>query len=266
MSNLDFIRDLENIYSWNLLLLIPFIIILLGAIFKKPPVPVMLLSCLTALIIGVAYQGFSLEDGFTAALSGFDSSMLPGISSDQLSEETLTLLNRGGIVSMVGVIVIIYCGYAYTAIISETGFLETALNPLTKRVKKRGPLMLTTLFTEFLLLVFSGTSYTIAIIVPEMFKKPFLKAGMAAKTLSRSMEDIGTIMACLVPWGQSGMFYITTLGVSVYGSDGYASWAVMAYITPVIAIFLAFSGIGIYKLGKKDKEEALAEYELSKTS
>lgn len=265
-NDLGLLNDLGNIYSWNLLLLIPFVIILLGAILKQPPVPTMLLSCFIALIIGAAYQGFSLQDGVSAASNGFNADMVPGISPEQLSPDTLTLLNRGGFVSMLGVIIIIYCGYAYTSIISEVGFFKRALAPLTDRIRKRGPLVVMTLFTQLLTFLFSGTSYIGFLMVPEMFKKSFLKAGMDAKTLSRSLEDGGTVIGPLVPWSSAGVFFASTLGVSIYGSSGYAIWCVLCYATPLIATFLAYTGIGIYKMNKEEKEEALAQYELDKIS
>ncbi|ASN06367.1 Na+/H+ antiporter NhaC [Virgibacillus necropolis] len=266
VNDLSLVNDLGNIYSWNLLLLVPFVIILAGAVLKKPAVPIMILSCFIALIIGVVYQGFSLVDGVNAVLNGFEASMVPGVSPDQISSDTLSLLNRGGFVSMLGVIIIIYCGYAYTAIISEAGFFKKALYPLTNRVRKRGSLVMITLLSQFLLFCFSGTSYIGFLMVPEMFKKSFLKAGIAAKTLSRSLEDAGTVIGPLVPWSSAGVFFVSTLGVSIYGSNGYAIWCVLCYGCPVIAGILAYTGIGIYKLNKEEKEEALAQYELDKTS
>lgn len=261
-NELGLLNDLGNIYSWNILLLIPFVIMLLGAVLKQHPVPIMLLSCFIALIIGVFYQGFSLEDGVSAASNGFNASMIPGMSPEQLSSDTLLLLNRGGLVSMLSVIIIIYCGYAYTSIITQAGFFKKALTPLTNRVKRRGSLIVMTLFTQLLTFLFSGTSYIGFLMVPEMFKKPFLKAGMAAKTLSRSLEDAGTVVGPLVPWSSAGVFFASTLGVPIYGSGGYAMWCVLCYITPVIAIILGYTGIGIYKLSKEEKEAALAQYEL----
>src|SRR5699024_7245297 len=255
------LSELDAIFNWKWLLIAPFIIILIGAIMKKPPVPVMLLGSFTALLIGVFYQGFTMENGITASYSGFDISMIPNSGNTEWSEAILTLLNRGGMLSMVSVIIIIYCGYAYTAIISKAGFLEKALSPLTSRVKKRGPLMITTLFTELIILVFSGTSYTVAIMIPEMFKKPFIKAGMSAKALSRTIEDVGTMIAGFVPWGTSGAFYIATLGVPIFGEGGYAKWTVLSYTTPIIAIILAFTGIGVYKLSKDEIKEELEKYD-----
>ena len=259
--NLDLINDLDNHYSWSLLLLIPFVVILFGAIFKKPPLPTMLLASMIAVFIGVAYQGFSLQDGMTAALSGFDSSMLPGVITGQLSADTINLLDRGGMMSLANVILIIYAGFAYTAIVSEAGFLKTALDPLIKRVKKRGPVMVTTLLSGFVICL-SGNSYGMTIILPEMFKKSFIKAGMDAKVLSRSIEDIGTIFSTLIPWMDAAVFFTAVLGVPLLGANGWGLWSVMLYITPVIAIILAYTGIGVYKLSSKEQEEALAQYEL----
>src|SRR5690606_5468576 len=143
------------------------------------------------------------------------------------------------------------------------GFLETALNPFYSRVQKRGPLMVTTLLTELLILLVSGTSYAVAILIPEMSKKAFLKAGMPPKVLSRSIEDVGTMMAPFILWGTSGAFYIATLGVAPFGSGGYAIWTVLSYTTPLIAIILAFTGLGIYKMTKEESSKALELYKRS---
>ena len=252
---------LAEMFHWSPLLLLPFVIILTGAFMRKPPVPTMLVACLSAIVIGVTYQGFTLKSGFDASLSGFQAAMVPGVDVAGIEESILTLLNRGGMVSMVGVVIIIFCGYAYTAIISKAGFLDTAIAPLASRVKQRGPLMVTTLFTGFVLLVFSGISYTVAIMLPEMFKKSFLKAGMGAPTLSRSIEDVGTMMAAVIPWSASGAFYVATLGVPLFGEGGFGVWAIMTYLTPIIAIILAFAGIGIYKVGKEEAKETIVKNE-----
>ncbi|RKI98206.1 hypothetical protein D7X33_52660 [Butyricicoccus sp. 1XD8-22] len=65
------------------------------------------------------------------------------------------------------------------------------------------------------------------------------------------------MLAALVPWGTSGAFYISTLGVPIYGAGGYGIWAVMTYLTPIIAIILAFIGVGVYKLTKEEAEKAI---------
>ena len=265
---LELTDSLEQMFRWSPLLLVPFLFILGGAILKKPPVPTMLLGSLAAIVIGMAYQGFSVQNGVLAALSGFDLSMVTtdGFDAAAAPASIATLMNRGGMKSMVGVVIIIYCGYAYAAIISKAGFLETAIRPLAERVKSRGAVMAATLFTELLLLVFSGNSYTGAIMVPEMFKRSFLESGMGLKALSRTIEDIGTIVAPLVPWGSSGAFYVGALGVSIFGAGGYAPWCVTCYVTPVIALLLAVTGIGVYRMNAEEKVTALEKYELEQAA
>lgn len=259
-GNIDLINELNDIFSWSPLLLLPFLVILLGAIFKQPPLPTIILSCFVAVIIGVVYQGFSLEDGMTALLSGFETNMLPNIGAGSLSEETVELLNNGGITSMVSIILVIYGGFAYTGIVSEVGYIRMAISPIIRKIKNRGPLMLTTLASSFAICL-SGNSYAMTIILPEMFRKSFLIARMPSRVLSRTIEDIGTIFGTLIPWMDAAIFFTGVLGVPILGINGWGIWAVMLYITPVISIILAYTGIGIYKMDDEEQKKSLKQYE-----
>lgn len=258
-SALELIYTLDSLYKWGILPLIPFLIILVGAITKKPPVPTMLFASLVAVCIGVGYQGFSLFDGFDAALNGFKGTMIP--VAGELSPAAKTLLNRGGMKSMVSIVVVIYCGYSYASILSKGKFLETAIQPLAARVQGRVGLMMSALFFGLILTIFSGIAYTGAIMLPEMYKKLFIKAGMPPKTLSRTIEDGCTMTVPFVPWGSSGAFYVSVLGVSIYGMDGYAIWYMLGYLTPVFSIMFAATGWRIYKLSKEEIDEELRKYE-----
>ncbi|MFA6878195.1 MAG: Na+/H+ antiporter NhaC family protein, partial [Fusobacterium sp.] len=69
--------------------------------------------------------------------------------------------------------------------------------------------------------------------------------------LSRTLEDSGTVLVPLVPWSAAGAYMTATLGVSTFS---YAPWAILNYLGIVIAIILAFTGIGIAKLSKEEQE------------
>jgi NhaC family Na+:H+ antiporter len=60
--------------EWNIILVIPFLIIIFGGLTKKPPVPTLFISVLSALAIGFFYQGFPLDVGFKSVVNGFTSS------------------------------------------------------------------------------------------------------------------------------------------------------------------------------------------------
>ena len=84
--------ELSLIFNWNIFMLLPFAIILWGAFARKPIVPVMLLSSVVAVFIGIFSNGFSFVDGFTAMANGFSVDMVGGNS--EFSETVLSLLNR----------------------------------------------------------------------------------------------------------------------------------------------------------------------------
>ena len=62
----------------------------------------------------------------------------------------------------------------------------------------------------------------------------------------------------MFPWGNSGAFYATTLGVAAYGAGGYIPYTVMWWACPLFAMILAITGIGISKLSP---DEIKAELE-----
>jgi len=249
-TTIAIMNSLDNMFEWNILLLIPFIIILIGAITKKPPVPSLFISVISALVIGVAYQGFPLTEGFKSALNGFNTSM---IYQGELPESVLTLLNRGGMKSMVSVITIVFCGYAFASIISKAGFLETALEPITSKIKTSTHLILSTLATVLLIFLATGNAYVAFILVGEMYKEKYSKMDIAPMVLSRSLEDVGTTLGSLIPWSSSAAFYGATLGVSMFGAQGYAPWSFISYLSPIFAVICAITGKGVYRLDKEEK-------------
>lgn len=243
-SAVALMEGLSNMYHWNLLLLLPFAVILVCALFKKPPVPTMVGASLLALVLGWLNQGFDLAAGTKALISGFNTTM---IYSGTVTADISSILNRGGMAGMVSIIIVLYCGYAYTAIISEAGFLETAIRPMMRHINNRVQLITMTLVCDFFIMACSGSSYPAHIVTADIFKQKFKDFDLHPKVLSRTLEDVGTMMSPLIPWAASGAFYIATLGVPIFGKDGFALWAINTYTNPLMAILLAVTGIGMFK-------------------
>lgn len=245
VATLEMLTSLDNIYKWNILLLLPLIIILVGSFTKKPAVPTLFISSLSAIAIGVIFQGFSLTDGFISAVNGFNINM---VYNNNVTPEIAKILNRGGMISMVSVVLIVFCGYAFAAIMSKAGFLDIVLKPMLNRIKKQSHLILATLFTMLLMMFATGSAYIGFILVPEMYREKYIEFKVAPNVLSRCLEDIGTVTGALIPWGISAAFYTTTFGIPVYGQEGYAVWTILPYLIPIFAILYAVTGIGVYKL------------------
>lgn len=256
-TTIQMLETLDGMYSWNILLLLPFIVVIYGAIKKKPTVPTLFISVLSALALGTLYQGFDLASGFKSAVSGFNLSM---IYENEAIYEVSKLLNRGGMTSMTGIVLIIYCGYAFASILSKVGYLDIALAPITNRVKTKTQAVLAVLFAVFLIFVSVGNTYIAFILVPEIFRSKFIELRIAPKVMSRSLEDIGTVFGALLPYSGSAVFYCATLGVSLYGVNGYAPWAILSYIVPICAVICAITGLGVYSMS--DQEYADAKFKL----
>ena len=254
--------SLTDMYDFNFLLIIPFVIIVVGSLMKMPSVPTLLISGFSAIILGVVIQGFSPVDGMLCAVTGFKTTMAKAEGTAILQ----TLLNRGGMHSNINQVVVIYCGYAYAGVVTKSGILQAALDSTVGKVKSVPGLITAALATEFAMLCCSGGSQAASIVVGNVYRKPFVKNGIDLRVLSRCMEDVGTMIAPLIPWGASGVFYVTTLNVPIWGEGGYGLLCVNTWSNPIMGLILAFTGIGVYRLTEEQKKkelEKIAEIEAS---
>ena len=86
-----------------------------------------------------------------------------------------------------------------------------------------------------------------------MFKDAYRERGLAAKNLSRTLEDAGTVFVPLVPWSAAGAYMAATTGVETLD---YLPWAVLCYTGFVFAIIWGYTGFGIAKLSDEEKKNA----------
>lgn len=239
--------ELSAIFNWNIFMLLPFVIILWGAFARKPIVPIMLLSSVVAVFIGMFSNGFSFVDGFTAMANGFSVDMVN--SNNEFSETVLSLLNRGGIFSMVTIVVTIFCGYAFAGIVEVAGCLDRILESFTNWVQSAWQIVGSTILGSILIVFTAGVASISIIMVGVLMKDAYTKKGMDPLNLSRTLEDSGTMILGFVPWGVSAIYYLEVLGVGV---GDYWMWAIPCYLCVVFAMIYAVTGIGIKKLKKAE--------------
>lgn len=246
-GNVDgLLSELDMIYNWNVFMLIPFAIILWGAFTKKPVVPMMLLSSIAAVFIGMFSNGFTFVDGMTSMADGFSVSMIngAGFNPDALSENVTSLIVRGGIFSMTTIVVTIFCGYAFAGIVEVAGCLDKILSAFSKMVASTWKLVGVTILGSAIIVFTAGVASISIIMVGVLLQDAYAKKGLHAKNLSRTLEDSGTMLLPFVPWGVSGIYYWEVLGVSV---ADYWMWAIPCYLCVVFAMIYASTGIGIAK-------------------
>lgn len=242
-------NQLDEMFVFNPVILLPFVLVIAGSFLKWPTIPTMVGSSFLCIILGMAVQGFSLVNGTTALISGFDLSMT-GFTGEA-SAEVIKLINRGGVNSVTGTTVLIFCAMGFAGIISVSGMLDKVLELLLKKVKSTVGLVGSTIAACFTVALTTGSSYLTILVPGELFKDAFKKRGLAAKNLSRTLEDSGTVLVPLVPWSAAGAYMAVTLGVDTVK---YLPWAIMNYTGIVMAIICAITGFGITKLKPEEEE------------
>ncbi len=247
--------DLSMIFKFNvIILLIPVIIILIGSFMQKPTIPVMLLSSTVASFIAVLYQGFSVKNVFTGMVDGFSVNMVAdkGIDVEALLPEVTTLINRGGMMSMMSTILLVLCAFSFAGIISKAGLLDVILNKLLEFVKGTKGLIMSTMAATILMALTTGSDFLTIMIPGELFADAYKQRGLAARNLSRTLEDCGTCVVALVPWSAAGAYCTGVLGVP---TSEYFLYSFFGFGSILMALITAMTGFGIMTLAQEQKRK-----------
>lgn len=239
--------QLNHLFNFNILLLLPVVIVLGGSLLRLPTTPIMVISVGVASVESMIFQHASLGDSLSAMINGFhlESLHVPGFDMTGVVPEIKTLLVRGGLSSMMSTIQLLMVALTFAGILVASGSTEVLLGKLLKCVRSTGGLIAATLFATVGLAFTVGATYLTIILPGELFRDVYKKRGLAAENLSRSLEDSGTVIMPLVPWSTSGVFMASTLGVPVMS---YLPWAFLCYLCIIFALIYGFTGIGIKKI------------------
>lgn len=216
------------------LLFLPPVITLFAAIRRYPVIPGMLVSSAVAVVLALWIQGLDIKTAVSSMASGYVST-----TGHQVVD---TLLTRGGMANMMHVTLIAFCAFAFGGIMQATGMLEVLLQRLVKVANTTGKIIASTVAASITTAVVTGSSFLSILIPGELFAPVYRRRGLAAKNLSRTTEDSGTVVVPLVPWSIAGVFMAGTLGVETLT---YAPWAVMCYLGFVFALTYGFTGFAI---------------------
>ena len=237
--------DLNNIFSWNILYLLPLIIILYGSIRKKPTIPIMLFSSFFAMANGMIFEGFSLNNVIVATLDGFNVSMISNFDTKNVVSDIPELLNRGGMMSMMNTLLIALVAITFAGTMMVSNSLNIIIHRLLKLVQSTLGLISTTILI-CLTTIGVTSNGQISILIPgESLKDAYIKQGLHPKNLSRTIEDSVTIIEPILPWTAAGAYMAGTLGVATLS---YLPWAILNYSGIIFALICASTGIGITKL------------------
>ena len=138
-------------------------------------------------------------------------------------------------------------GITLGAILEKNGVLEVLLGQVVKYAASIGRLVTATVLSTIGLNMITASQYTSIVISGRMFILEYKRRGLLPQTLSRTLEDAGTITLPLVPWNTCAVFMAGTLGVSTVE---YAPFAILCWVVPIISIIFGFMNKFQWKTGE----------------
>jgi NhaC family Na+:H+ antiporter len=239
------LNTVQTNYHFHILLLLPPIVVFYFAVKKKPTIPGMILSSFLATLLGIVIQSTSLSELVLAMSIGYQAH-----TGVELVDKLFT---RGGMASMMHVTLIAFCAFSFAGVVQTTGMLNVLLERLLKVAKSTGALITSAALSCVAVALMTGSSFLSILIPGELFAPAFKKRELAAKNLSRTTEDSGTVIVPLIPWSMAGVFMAGTLDVPTLS---YLPWAVMCYLGIVFAIIYSYTGFAIAPKIRDDETEA----------
>jgi NhaC family Na+:H+ antiporter len=234
--------------------LLPLLLLVLFSIRQVPPFLAILGSALFAGVLAPftqwpAVQGFvddpSLSPFVTGVRAIFDA-LASGFVSRSGNEKIDELFSRGGMASLLTTIWLVLGALSFAAIMEHAGFLRRLLAPIVAWATSRGRLILAVNASGMGLNVIAGDQYVADVLPARMFRDEFAERGLAPQTLSRAVEDSGTVTSVLVPWNTCGAYISGVLGVS---TAAYLPFCFFNLLSPLLDILYGFIGFKVPTVG-----------------
>lgn len=229
LASLTALQNQLNPNFWMLLLLV---LLFVMAWFKIPAIPTLMINIVISSVIFL--QSHSLTALNDTLVNGFTTA-----SQDQTLQ---ALLNRGGMLSMMPTVIIIMLALALGGLLSEENILQDFMAPIIERIRSQAMTITGTLLTGILANFMIGEQYLATILPGQLWKPVFKRVKLSPLALGRSLEDSGTVVNYLVPWGVAGSFAAQTLNVPV---TSFAVFAIFAWVSPICSLLSAWTGIGV---------------------
>ncbi len=243
---------LDGLFHFNILLLLPVVIVVVGSVKKISAAIVMVVSALSATVLGLIFQDYPVTSVLKALSSGYNVSMATWMKDSGLTADSLSVLNRGGVYQFSNMVILCFLIFTFVGCLDLINAMPTIVNRLLAFAKTRFSIVSMTLLSGVSLTALIGHGYASMMLTADIFKYKFDEQNVSRKVLSRSLEDSVTFMSSLIPWNITAVYMASITGVA---TTRYLPWMVLNLVNLAIALILAYTGIGCY-INKTDREPA----------
>ena len=228
---------LEALFTIKPIIFLPLVVILAMSVRGIAAEPSMLSGTAIAIALAIGLQDRSLAEVLNSLQYGYAADT--GITSID------TLLNRGGLQSMMWTLSLALIALALGGVLNGAGFLEVLMQGLIRRIRTATQLVASTIASCALANMSMGENYLAVIFGTQVYKETYRERGMQPRMLSRCVEEGATLSAGLIPWTTTGAFFSAALGVATVD---YAPWVLLSSVNVVLSISLAAIGKGVFRV------------------
>ena len=227
-------NGLSSTFHISIIHIIPVALVLILSIKQVPAFLAFGIGIGTGIIWSMIFQGRGFVENLGYIMNGF--------SIDSGVDAVNSLVNRGGFSSMLSLIGILLVLGMLSGLLSETGVLNILVGSLSKKLNTPGSLLFG-VWVSSLLICLIGGQYPAIAIPAVAFKDACDKMDINRAVLSRTLEDVGTMVAAIVPWSAWVMGYGVVLGgVTV---QQFIPFTFLPMLCPILALIHNFTGIGL---------------------
>jgi NhaC family Na+:H+ antiporter len=201
---------------------------------------VLLASTLAATGLALGLQPFESQDVFLSLTTGFRIEMA---DAQIVPAAVQTLVERGGLYSMREAIFVAVLVFLFVGAIDLLDTMPRVVGRAFAFARGRAATVLSALVASGATNAMTSNQSATSFIVGDAFGRRFDSLGIPRRVLSRSIEDMGTMLESLIPWHATALFMVATLGVPV---SEYWHWQLLSLVNFVVAPVLAITGIGCF--------------------
>lgn len=212
--------------------LLAFGVLILLSIKRIPAVLTLIYTSLACLLISKLHSSYSMGQ---LAKFFFD-----GFSMDGLSQDIGSLVSRGGISSMFFTMTIVILALSLGGLLFGLGIIPSILNSLNQVLDSPSRVSTCVVATALGVNLIVGEQYLSILLAGRTFKPIYDQLGLHPKNLSRTLEDSGTVINPLVPWGVCGAFSTSMLGVATLA---YLPFAIFCYTSLILTVIVGLTGL-----------------------
>ena len=247
------LEAIESIFNVGLLTLVPLLVVLIMSFRRISAFSTILVGALAGGLMAIILQpevvlAFVNDPNIStpvAMVKGIWSAMATGFVVESQYDGLNDLFSRGGMVSMLETVWLIIAAMAFGGVMEYTGLLARLVQPILKWARGERRLLAATGLTSIGINLVAGDQYMAIVLPGRMYREIYNERGIAPETLSRQIEDTGTITSPLIPWNSCGAYMSATLGIATFA---YLPYCFFNLINVAISLIYAAAGFQIKRI------------------